>query len=536
MQLPQVSDPTILDIRLPSTLQHYEISARCLDRSIEQLDMLFEARDTRLSRPVFIRQLRVADQQSDDLLRRARSIASLKHPCFVKIHAIEFDLEYIWIVTEKLDAVPLRLWISDHHGDEKTILRYLLQLAKALSEAHALGIAHGQLSAAHLLIDQTNHIRLDYFRFDLSALAKSNDVIDRFDKLADIAYLAPENFRNNQMTASADMYALGVIFYEMLIGHLPFAQLQGLSLVAAQLQTTSDHWTWSPALSSGAHTLMLKLTSNDSGTRMTAEQVAGFARETWNLDLISGSLDSLSVRFLQQQIQQKEAQASYKRSRIIWASIVIFALCTVLLTQFEFSFWRQLISVVQPYSERQDLEQGVQALAFFYRTEKLEQAEHHFNQVLIHRPRQAEAIAGLSIVYNFRYGDESRDEVWREKAKAAAQQAMTIDADSALVQVANALVLGRFQSQSDRANTAIQTAILSAPKNQAVHQLAHRMRVRILVWNRQYDAGLEKIRLSLEEYPDDWFMYQMQGLIELNRARFDESAISLRNRDRKSVV
>ena len=136
------------EIRLPAALRHYEVNIVHSETNDNHSELInLDGWDTRLSRHVSIRRLKILNEQRDQLLSRARLIASLKHPCFVKTHAIEVDSDFIWIVSEKVAGMPLRDWIAIHCGDEQSVIRHILQLAKALQEAHSVGVAHGQLSA-----------------------------------------------------------------------------------------------------------------------------------------------------------------------------------------------------------------------------------------------------------------------------------------------------------------------------------------------------------------------------------------------------
>lgn len=513
------------EIRLPAALRHYEVNIVHSETNDNHSELInLDGWDTRLSRHVSIRRLKILNEQRDQLLSRARLIASLKHPCFVKTHAIEVDSDFIWIVSEKVAGMPLRDWIAIHCGDEQSVIRHILQLAKALQEAHSVGVAHGQLSASHLLIDQANRIRIDQFRFDLPVLGKGNDVVDRLDRLSEIAYLAPENFRDNQMTSSADMYALGVVLYEMLMGHLPFANLQGLALVASQLQTSSKQWPWSSSLSDAARELMLKLTASEPQVRLNSTQVSDLVRDSLHIDPITGSLDSLSVQFLQQQIKLENLERSPRRRWIMLGGMLVLAVAALMAVKVGYSYWPQLAKMVQPYSESEELEQGIHALSYFYRPEMLERAERHFNQILARKPQHPEAIAGLSIVYYFRYNGDKKDEVWGEKASAAAQQAIKIQPSLPIAKVAHAINLARSQEQIEQAKLMIQQVIEVEPH----FLLAHQMYARIFILGRQYEKGIIVIGQSIQQFPDDWYLLQMRGVMQLNRADFSEAVISFR--------
>lgn len=524
-RIPQDSNSFSDEYRLPLALQQYEIEACVSGQSNDESDFLrLEAWDVRLSRQVSILRLAIQQGQRESLLSRARQIAALKHPCFVKIHAIEVDNDFLWIISEKLDGIPLHDWIDTHRGEEETVIRHVLQLAKALQEAHCLGIAHGHLCSSYLKVDQANRIRIDHFRFAKIEAEKGNERIHRLDRFTEVAYLAPESFHDDRLSSSADMYALGVIFYEMLMGHLPFAELQGLALVATQLQTTSEQWPWSPAFSGGARALMLRLTSSDVQTRLNSQQIFDFVRDSLHIDPITGSLDSLSVQFLQQQIKQESLRYVPRRPWLIWGGAIMLAgVLTLFIGPWQ-PTWTKISAFVHPNSELQDLEQGMHAMSQFYRADMLEQAEKKFTQILQREPQHAEAIAGLSIVYSFRYNGDSKDEVWREKANAAAQQAMKIQSSLPTAMVAQALVLGSSQHQFELAKQTIRHAIEAAPQN----LLAHQMQARIFIWSRKYDEGMKLTRQSIAQFPDDWYLWQMLGIMQLNQAQYSESAKSLR--------
>lgn len=158
--------------------------------------------------------------------REARIIARLKHPHIVPIYNYgeEHDLAYIVMRYEKSSLEEV-LKTRGTLSLERTSA-YLSQICEALDYAHSKGIIHRDLKPSNILLDENNQAVLA--DFGISRIRISNNPYDQVTLtgtdivLGTPAYMAPEMFRTREFDYSVDIYALGIILYEMLSGDLPF--------------------------------------------------------------------------------------------------------------------------------------------------------------------------------------------------------------------------------------------------------------------------------------------------------------------------
>lgn len=446
---------------LPPALQHYELQDRIdLPQSFSQC-ALFSAWDSVLRRPVLIKFIQNQGETAESVLAEARLAASLKHTCFLKVHVLEQDQDRLYIVMESVTGVPVKDWIQTNHGNETLVVEHIYHLAAALHEAQTLGLVHGDLQTSNLLIDRSGKVRFLNFalrpKSETQALSQQRNQLNPNEGYQGIAYLAPERFSEFEPTVASEVFALGTIAYEMLTGNLPFANLNGLALVAAQVQSQSEQWNWPSTISQGAKDLVLSMTKREATKRLPYLDVMQACQIMRPNDPISISVASLQLNAIQAQLETLDRG---RRHRRYWAFVLVIALAATGVWQAK-PYWPQIAKALKPYSENREMEQGIAALESYGEVpnpDQLEKSSEHFERILERSPNNAKAVAYMSLVYMSRYNTEKRDEIWMQKAKASAQQAMTLDPKSAISQIANAKVLQwhhRLQEALDATETAL---------------------------------------------------------------------------------
>ncbi len=168
--------------------------------------------------------------------REARTAARLRHPNIVLIHDVgEHDGAY-YIAMELVAGQSLRQLLRTHERMGLVrATRLLGQLAEALDFAHADGVAHRDVKPANVLVRGDDHVVLADFGIARAGeavhLTRTGMMVGTPD------YLAPEAVSEAGGGPSADLYALGVVAYEMLCGRAPFAGLDTPAMLYAQLHT-----------------------------------------------------------------------------------------------------------------------------------------------------------------------------------------------------------------------------------------------------------------------------------------------------------
>jgi serine/threonine-protein kinase len=496
------------DLMTMESFRHYEIRRR-MDGDV--VSPVFEAWDTKLHRVVAIKRLSDLGGEFDAVLNRARKVAALTHSAFVKIHALEEVDFSIYIVMEMVQGQALSQWISENQGRENLALIHIKQIAAALEEAQEAGLVHGDLQPANLIVDATGKIRILNLGFATYFDPQVVNNIAEIDPHGSIAYLAPERFAEHAASVASDVFAVGTILYQMLNGTTPFANLRGLSLVAAQAQTRSEQWAWPSSISPAVYQLILAMTKREVSDRLQWVQVQQECQKLVVQESPSSSFSESKMQALQAQLD-----AANRRRRWRYGMLLAALLCVGGVTAWKVEpDWTQVVKALTPYSESLELERGMQALTMYDRPGKLDEATKHFNTVLERDANNARAAAGLSIVYSYRLRSNNRDDVWRGRALASAQQAINLNPDLAITQIAYALALDPHR-QFEIAMAAVQKAKKLEPNN----LLAWQTEVRTYLIARQFDATIKHADSALKLFPNDWLISNLKGVAYMNQAKY----------------
>src|SRR5947207_13953979 len=192
---------------------------------------VYRAYDRDLESDVAIKGLRDTSEGSGDRLRRfvqeARAASGLHHPNVAHVYEIGSQDSLRFIAMELVEGETLRDRIGHGPMAVDDVLNLGTQIAGAISAAHKMGIVHRDIKPENVIITSDGYAKvLDFglakfreMRGDEAAtLLKTN----RGATMGTIAYMAPEQLVGADVTPSADVFSLGVVFYEMLAGHRPF--------------------------------------------------------------------------------------------------------------------------------------------------------------------------------------------------------------------------------------------------------------------------------------------------------------------------
>jgi serine/threonine protein kinase len=214
-----------------TTLAHYEIGGLLGEGGS---GVVYRGRDLRLERPVAIKVL--SDALRDDelawarLLREARLASQLNHPHIAAIYDLGEEDGRSFIAMEYIEGLPLADLIPEGGMAREQVERYGAQIADALAYAHEQGVIHGDLKGSNIIVTPEGNIKLLDFglgrRIPRSGMA---EITSSCLSLAEVGatagtlpYLAPEVLRGNPTSLQSDVWALGVLLYQMATGELPF--------------------------------------------------------------------------------------------------------------------------------------------------------------------------------------------------------------------------------------------------------------------------------------------------------------------------
>jgi serine/threonine protein kinase/Tfp pilus assembly protein PilF len=221
------------------TIEHYEIVRRL---GAGGSGVVYLANDTLLQRPVVLKILRSglmsAEQLRTTILREARLASAIEHPNVCGIYEVGESKEGGYIVMQYVPGQSLDQLIAKGPGSPQLVLSVGIQVADGLQAAHALGIFHRDLKPQNVMLTDGGLAKILDFglarrlhpedaSFDPTkpALAKDASLAATYTaRGGTIRYMAPEQFVTGQSSVQSDIWALGVILYELVSGRYPFAR------------------------------------------------------------------------------------------------------------------------------------------------------------------------------------------------------------------------------------------------------------------------------------------------------------------------
>ncbi|GJI91262.1 protein kinase domain-containing protein [Duganella hordei] len=468
---------------------------------------VFEAWDGLLQRRVAIKRLKAvsAAHHPYRLLDEARAAASLRHPAFVKIYAFDDEAEEQSIVMELVEGQTLGQLIRDTALAPASALAIAGQIADAMREAHQAHLVHGDLKPSNLMYEPSGSVRILDFGLarQIDPLATQSATTGQLH--GTIAYLAPERLLGAAANPSSDIYAVGVVLYELLTGHRPLANLSGLALAAAQLQTSSEQWQFPPQLPPAVTALVQAMTARDPVLRLSSMQAVRAAIEALSTGTALRRPRRIGPIPLLARIRRGRA------GRAGPAALAAAILAAVLLA----SAWHLAGSVpALPFSTARSMAAGLDALRSADRNGSLDTAIGHFNAILLRQPHHAGAAAGLSLAYSLRYFGEGRDEVWLARADASAQQALQDDPQLALAHTARAWVL-EYQGQTAQALQEEQAALQLDP----LDLFAQWGRIDLLINLRRYAEARQALTGAMAAHPEQRLLYDLSGRLHFQQGQ-----------------
>ncbi|HEU7373692.1 TPA: Stk1 family PASTA domain-containing Ser/Thr kinase [Streptococcus pneumoniae] len=164
--------------------------------------------------------------------REARAMADLDHPHIVRITDIGEEDGQQYLAMEYVAGLDLKRYIKEHYPlSNEEAVRIMGQILLAMRLAHTRGIVHRDLKPQNILLTPDGTANVTDFgiavAFAETSLTQTNSM------LGSVHYLSPEQARGSKATVQSDIYAMGIIFYEMLTGHIPY---DGDSAVTIALQ------------------------------------------------------------------------------------------------------------------------------------------------------------------------------------------------------------------------------------------------------------------------------------------------------------
>ncbi len=519
-------------------LGHYQLQ-QCIGRG--GMGLVYRARDTRLEREVAIKCLRTELFEAhyiERFKREALLLAKLNHPNIVQIYDFIEEPEQLALVMELVDGQNLHTYLREHIAPIAQRLQWLAQISEGLAVAHDAGIIHRDLKTENILINKRGQAKIT----DLG-IAKSQDFKGTLTDHVAGSYcsMSPEQALGEAITFKSDLFSLGILAYQLLCGTHPFGdtsnKLQTMQRIISHPPTAPQQH--NPDLPAEFIDLLGQLLSKDpdkrpDNTHWVAAQFEKLKDLGWREESLTDDTQALAMpvaainkpvrtqdhptfetRFVAANKMQPHSRGQrikhYLRENKISAGVGLFSVLIIAAV----AIWQLPLRQVpdeqtvtdgttetsepsEPYSQTREFNRGIEALKQFDRPGSLDTAEKSFSNILSNTPNNAAAVAGLSLVYSYKFRGDSEDPIWLQKADASAQQALQLNAQLALAHVALGQVL-IIKAAYDKAVTEFEQALKLEPTS-------------IFAWNgkvlalrsaQRYDEAIQVAQQGLQQFPQE---------------------------------
>lgn len=187
---------------------------------------VYLAEDTSLDKKVAIKVLSpnlLSDPQFVERFKNEAKIQGmLSHPNIITLHSLIMEDSKYLMVMEYVNGKTLKHIISEQGPfSEQKAKKYFLQILDAIGFAHSMGIVHRDLKPSNILIDLNDNVKI--MDFGIAKVLGDRSLTKTGSKMGTIYYMSPEQIRaEKNINQRTDIYSLGIVFYEMLTGTLPF--------------------------------------------------------------------------------------------------------------------------------------------------------------------------------------------------------------------------------------------------------------------------------------------------------------------------
>ena len=307
---------------------HYSIVERLGEGG---MGVVYRARDLTLHRDVALKFLNIdiLDDRlaREKILQEARAISALNHPNICTIYEVGEAEGRPYLAMEYLEGHPLSQEITLGGLSAEVLVRYGIQLADALGHAHERGIVHRDFKPGNVIVTSSGRLKVLDFGLSLRIETKVSEETTQYEGIrgpqhpvtGTLPYSAPELLRGQEADARSDIWALGIVLYELAAGRRPFRGGTLYELSWAILRETPNPI--SPPLPSVLQSVIDKCLDKDPSQRYHSGGEVRAALET-----ASTASRSKRLSFATNAGQGASAQATQTRRRLLYGASAIAAL------------------------------------------------------------------------------------------------------------------------------------------------------------------------------------------------------------------
>lgn len=241
--------------------------------------VIYKATDLALGRTVAVKILRPSLTNDTSFLTRfrqeARNVANLSHPNIVTVHDVGQDGNTHYIVMEFIDGLDLKKIIrAEAPLSLERMLNLSIQICAGIGYAHRAGLVHADVKPQNILVTAEERVKVTDFGI-AQALAMTKPSERQKIVWGSPHYFSPEQAQGEYPTPASDVYAIGIVLFEMLTGQLPFNNSDQQELALAHVKDTPPNLSdFNPQVPPALEKIVLKVISKEPSARYrTADQL-----------------------------------------------------------------------------------------------------------------------------------------------------------------------------------------------------------------------------------------------------------------------
>jgi len=220
-------------------VQHYRITEKI---GAGGMGEVYLAEDTKLNRRVALKFMPAHLAADDDMrtrfTREAQAAAKLDHPNIVPVYEVSEFQNRPFIAMAHIEGKPLREVIEKSKLLIPESVDLTMQICEGLDEAHNAGIVHRDIKPGNIIVDAKGRARI--LDFGLATVSGEDRLTKTGSTLGTVGYMAPEQIAGKKADKRADLFSVGVMFYEMITGRRPFTGDTDVAVIKAITDSTPE--------------------------------------------------------------------------------------------------------------------------------------------------------------------------------------------------------------------------------------------------------------------------------------------------------
>ncbi len=298
------------------------------------MSQVFRGRDTKLGREVAIKiprpEIARDNESRQRFVREGKSAAKLNHPNIVQVYDSSDDPAEPFLIMELVQGEDLRQRLQNGPLPPAQAVPILIQVLSALACAHQNGVVHRDLSARNVMLDQHGAARVSDFGV---AQALGDQTLTRTgEMLGSVSYMSPEQAQGKDSGPATDLYAAGVLLFEMLTGRLPFTGDTPVQVALKHIQEQPPLPSQlNPALPPGLDQVFLRAVAKSPEDRFGSAAEMARALNEGSVNVPGPTVEHTRVRQPAVRPPAPAPAATPSRAPIIVGALAILAVISVLL-------------------------------------------------------------------------------------------------------------------------------------------------------------------------------------------------------------